>query len=71
MIQIDEDFLVSFRDVKTAGYCLKAARQWFAERNLPWMTFITTGVSAKMLASYDDAIANRVIEVARKRARRQ
>jgi hypothetical protein len=71
VIQIgDEDFLVTIRDVTVAGYCRKAARQWFAENGLPWNDFIHPGVSAKLLASYDHAGANRVIEAARKRVRK-
>jgi hypothetical protein len=66
----DEDFLVNASDVTRAGYCNKAARQWFAQRNLPWMQFIKPGVSAKMLSRYEDGIANRVIEAARRRQRK-
>jgi hypothetical protein len=66
----DEDFLVNASDVIRAGYCNKAARQWFAKRNLPWMDFIRPGVSAKMLSTYEDALANRVIEAARRRQRK-
>jgi hypothetical protein len=70
VIEIEEDFLVTAADVTRTGYCHKAARQWFAERDLPWMQFISPGISAKLLASYDDGIANRVIEAARKRQRK-
>lgn len=63
----EEDFLVKLSDVVKAGYCHKAARQFFIERSLPWMQFINPGVSAKMLASYEHAGANRVIAAARKR----
>jgi hypothetical protein len=66
----DEDFLVNASDVIRAGYCNKAARKWFAQRNLPWMQFIKPGVSAKMLSRYEDGIANRVIEAARRRQRK-
>jgi hypothetical protein len=34
------------------------------------MDFIRPGVSAKMLSAYEDGIANRVIEAARKRQRK-
>jgi hypothetical protein len=64
--------MVHVSDVTRAGYCHKAARQWFAENNMPWMDFITMkGVSAKQLASFKHAGANRVIEAARKRQRRK
>jgi hypothetical protein len=70
MQHIEEDFLVTIRDVTATGYCHRAARKWFDERNLPWMDFIHPGVSARMLAAYEDGIANRVIETARKRHRK-
>lgn len=72
VVRDDEpDFMVHVSDVTRAGYCNKAARQWFAEQNLPWMDFITKGVSARRLAAFEHAGANRVIEAARKRQRRK
>jgi hypothetical protein len=65
----DPDFLVNAADVNRAGYCHKAGREWFAKRGLSWSEFIRPGVSAKMLSRYEDGIANRVIEAARKRHR--
>lgn len=66
----DDDFLVRLSDVIKAGYCHKAAREWFWRRDLPWMEFINPGVSAKMLLAYHDALANRVVDAARKRLRK-
>lgn len=72
MIQIDEDFLVSVADVTRAGYCHKGAREWAMAHGITtaqWWSFIHPGLSAKMLASFNDGIANRVIETARARKR--
>jgi hypothetical protein len=66
----DPDFLVNAADVNRAGYCHKAAREWFVKRGLPWGEFIRPGLSAKRLAAYEDGIANRVIEAARRRHRK-
>ena len=53
------------RDVRAAKMCSKGARAFFERHALDWQAFLKEGIPVETLEKIDDAMSNRVIEVAR------
>lgn len=58
---------ITMRDVRGAGMCSKGARQFFKRHRLSWPEFLKAGVDVEKVEATGDAMALRVIEVARER----
>jgi len=58
---------ITMRDVRAAKMCSKGARAFFERHNLNWSLFLKEGLDESVIASTGDAMALRVIEVARAR----
>jgi hypothetical protein len=56
---------VTMRDVRAAKMCSKGARAFFERHALDWQEFLKEGIPVETLEKIDDAMSNRVIEVAR------
>lgn len=56
---------ITMRDVRAAKMCSKGARKFFARHNLDWHDFLRNGIDVEILEQIDDAMCQRVIEVAR------
>lgn len=65
------DVTVTHADMRALDYCNRGARQWFARHGLDWATFISAGLPAAQLLATGDAMAQAVVDVARRRAARQ
>jgi hypothetical protein len=57
--------LVTMRHVRQAKMCSRGARAFFIRHNLDWRTFLKQGLPAEVIAGTGDAMALRVVEVAR------
>jgi hypothetical protein len=66
----EEKTIVTMKDVRAARMCFKGSRVWFAKRGLSWMDFLKHGIDAQVLLDSGDAMAQKVVEVARGRQRR-
>lgn len=60
------DVLVTIVHVRAAGLCVPGARTWFARQGLDFRAFLTRGLPASILLATGDAMAARVVEVARR-----
>lgn len=59
--------VVTWRDVKSAGFCLHiGARRWCGQHGVSFRQLMTTGLPIADLLQIDDDYARRVIWVARK-----
>lgn len=58
---------VTMQDVRAAKMCSKGARVFLARQGVQWSDFLRDGVSSEVLIATGDAMALRVVEVARGR----
>lgn len=61
------EFRVTMADVRAAKMCSKGARAFFARHDLDWRDFLKNGIAVETLEEINDAMSNKVIEVARGR----
>jgi hypothetical protein len=55
------------RDLRAAKVCSKGARVFCQRQNIDWSLFLKNGVESEVLEKTGDAMAIRVVEVARGR----
>ena len=60
-----EDVIVTIDHVRAAGLCVHGARTWFARHGLDFRAFLANGLPASVLLATGDAMAARVVDVAR------
>lgn len=58
---------VTMRDVRAAKMCSRGARLFFIKHDLDWFAFLKEGIDADTVLQTGDAMAARVVEVARGR----
>lgn len=63
---MNDDLHLTVEDVREAGLCVRGAKQWFALHKLDFAHFLTHGINMSQLPQ-NDALAKKVIEVARER----
>jgi hypothetical protein len=59
--------IITMRDVRAAKMCAKGARDFFLRHNLDWSKFVKHGIDAEQIIATGDAMALKVVEVARGR----
>ena len=59
--------MITMRDVRAAKMCSRGARAFARRHNLDWETFLRDGVPAESLLATGDAMALKVVEIARVR----
>lgn len=59
--------IITMRDVRAAKMCSRGARQFFDRHNLDWQQFRKDGLPAEVIEATGDAMAIKVVEVARGR----
>ena len=57
--------IVTIDDVRAVGLCVNGTRVWFARHDLDFRAFLRHGCAADALLATGDAMALRVVEVAR------
>lgn len=62
-----DDLIITMKDVRAAKMCASGARSFFQKHNLDWKDFLENGIAAKTVTKTNDAMALRVVEVARGR----
>lgn len=59
--------IITMRDVRAAKMCSRGARRFAIRHNLDWAAFVKNGIDASQLEATGDAMALRLVEVARVR----
>ncbi len=59
------------KDIRAARLCFGGARPWFRRHGLDWQDFLANGITAERLEATGDALALRVIAIARARAEQE
>ncbi|MCR6497102.1 hypothetical protein LJB71_14800 [Thermomonas sp. S9] len=62
---MSQDVTVTIAHVRAAGMCVHGARTWFARHGLDFRAFLREGIPAQVMLATGDAMALRVVEVAR------
>jgi len=62
---MQEDFLVTMRDVRAARGCSRGARMFAERHGLDWKEFLKDGILASRLVATGDAMAINIVEVAK------
>lgn len=57
---------ITIDHVRAAGLCVHGARTWFARHALDFRAFLQQGLDADTLLATGDAMAERVVEFARR-----
>lgn len=61
---------VTVQDLRTARYCLKGARTWFARHGFSWAELVRDGISAERLQATGDALVIAAVRAAEARESR-
>lgn len=62
-----DELRVYLRHVQATGFCLApGAKKWFVSNGLDWRSFTRNGIPASELLALNDALANRVVDTARR-----
>lgn len=60
------DLVITWRHVREAGFCLNyGARRWCKQHGVSFKRLMSEGIPASEVEHLDDALAKKVIEVAR------
>ena len=60
------EFTIRSSDLTMVGFCRSGSRAYFRHHDMDWTDFLTNGVSSVKLFEMNDALADRLIEAARK-----
>ena len=56
--------IITMRHVRKAGQCSRGARAFAQEHNLDWDDFLKNGISLEKMRAIDDAIGNKIADIA-------
>lgn len=62
----DDQVIVRVKHLRAAGMCNREPRIFAARHQLSWSQFVSEGLPASALIATGDAMALRVVEIARK-----
>lgn len=65
-----DDVLITIEDIRSSKMCSSGAREFCMKNNLNWNEFLEHGIYATQLSHIEDAMVDRVIEVARGRIKK-
>lgn len=59
---------ITLADCRVSGlFCVEGGKMFFEKYGLDWSDFVRQGISSDILEPLDDAVANKIIKVARER----
>ena len=58
--------IVRMCHIRQANLCAAGTRSWFVNHGFDWTSFLVDGIAAEKLAATGDALALRVVEIAKK-----
>ena len=56
---------IYLRHLRLVGYCVPSSRAWAKQHGVDWREFVRDGLDATVLESSGDALAMKLVEVAR------
>lgn len=56
------DVIITAKDLRQAGHCIRGARPWFERHGMDFRKFIKEGIPAEEFLSKGDALAQRVVD---------
>lgn len=62
-----ESIVVTVADLREAKMCCRGSRAWFIKHGLDWSKFLKEGLPSEQFEATNDAMALRLVEVARGR----
>ena len=66
----DSEIIITMKDIRSAAMCSRGARAFFIKHNLDWKSFLERGICATELSEIQDAMKDKVVEVARGRIKK-
>lgn len=64
---MSEQLIVRLEDIRALKFCSRGTRDFFQRNGMDWATFIKEGLPAEQFEATGDAMALKVVEVARGR----
>jgi hypothetical protein len=62
----EEMTIIYMKHIRSSELCARGARRWFEANGLSWDDFLSNGIAAEEVEKIGDALANRVVAIARK-----
>lgn len=62
-----ENLIIRMVDIRASKLCSRGARTFFERHGLDWNDFLKNGIDSRALLNTEDAMAIKVVEVARGR----
>lgn len=62
-----DSVIVTMRDIRAAGFCSRGTRDFFGRHEMDWSKFLKEGLPETEFLKTGDAMAYKVVEVARGR----
>lgn len=59
--------IITIADIRKAGHCVSGAKRWFAAYGLDFRTFLKKGIPVEEFLATGDGLAEKVVELKRKR----
>lgn len=63
----DDVIIITLQDMRKVKYCARGAKSFLAKHGLSWSDFLEKGIPSDRLEATGDAMALKVVEVARGR----
>lgn len=57
--------IVRMSHIRQANLCSGGTRQWFVNHGFDWTSFLVDGIDAELLLATGDALAFRVVKIAK------
>lgn len=67
MSEKKEVIIITLQDMRSLKYCARGARSFLLRHDLSWTEFLDHGISSDVLEATGDAMALKLVEVARGR----
>lgn len=62
---MSEKIIITMRTIRASGMCSNGARAFFQAHNLDWSKFLKEGIDCETVEATGDAMALKVVEVAK------
>lgn len=62
---MNEDFVITARELQANGFCAHGVKLWFAQYGLDFKDYVKNGIPASVLLATGDALGERAVESVR------
>lgn len=60
---MDDDFVITAKDLQRRGFCGPGVRRWFADMGMDFKQFLIHGMTVGEVRKIDDGMAEKVLKV--------